>query len=146
MSILNHKRFFSCIAVLLFLTALLFACGTVGVQLNENATSVLQNSATSTVGYLIVKNNPQFRDPMVEWYQAFKGVNDLATVQTMFQEGIAKLSQSVSNDPFLTLQIQNAISLLEISVEGPATELDIGKYQDTVDAFMMGVMAVPYNM
>jgi len=98
------------------------------------------------VGYLIVKNNPQFRDPMVEWYQVFKGANTLIAVQSMFQEGIAKLSQSVSHDPFLTLQIQNAISLLEISVEGPATELDIGRYQGIVDAFMMGVMAVPYKI
>ena len=124
----------------------LMACAGVGVKLTDNATTVLQNSATSTVGYLIVKNNPQFRDPMITWYQTFKGVNDLSSVQAMFKEGIAKLSQSVSHDPFLILQIQNAISLLEISVEGPATELDIGKYQETVDAFMMGVMAVPYSM
>ena len=124
----------------------MLSCAGVGVQLSDNATTILQNSATSTVGYLIVKNNPQFRDPMTEWYMAFKGVQDLATVQSMFQEGIAKLSQSVSHDPFLTLQIQNAISLLEINVEGPTTELDIGKYQKVVDAFMMGVMAVPYNL
>jgi len=124
----------------------MLSCAGVGVQLSDNATTVLQNSATSTVGYLIVKNNPQFRDPMVEWYQVFKGANSLIAVQSMFQEGIAKLSQSVSHDPFLTLQIQNAITLLEISVEGPATELDMGRYQAVVDAFMMGVMAVPYNI
>ena len=124
----------------------MLSCAGVGVQLSDNATTILQNSATSTVGYLIVKKNPQFRDPMTEWYMAFKGVQDLATVQSMFQEGIAKLSQSVSHDPFLTLQIQNAISLLEINVEGPATELDIGKYQKVVESFMLGVLAVPYNL
>lgn len=117
-------------------------CAGMSVGVSDNATTVLQNSATSTVGYLIVKNNPRFKDPMIQWYQTFKGVQDLATVQTMFKEGIAKLSQSVSHDPFLILQIQNAISLLEINVEGPATELDIGKYQGIVDAFMMGVVAV----
>jgi len=134
---------------LAFIAVLILAfagCAGVGVQISDNATTVLQNSATSTVGYLIVKNNPQFRDPMVEWYQVFKGANTLISVQSMFQEGIAKLSQSVSHDPFLTLQIQNAITLLEINVEGPQTELDIGKYQAVVDAFMMGVMAVPYNL
>ena len=134
----------------IFLIAILcismLSCAGVGVQLSDNATTILQNSATSTVGYLIVKNNPQFRDPMTEWYMAFKGVQDLATVQSMFQEGIAKLSQSVSHDPFLTLQIQNAISLLEINVEGPATELDIGKYQKVVESFMLGVLAVPYTI
>jgi len=132
--------------LVILLAISLIACAGIGVQLSDNATTVLQNSATSTVGYLIVKNNPQFRDPMVEWYQVFKGANTLIAVQSMFQEGIAKLSQSVSHDPFLTLQIQNAISLLEISVEGPATELDIGRYQGIVDAFMMGVMAVPYKI
>ena len=121
-------------------------CAGIGVQISDNATTVLQNSAISTTGYLIVKNNPQFRDPMVEWYQVFKGADSLVSVQSMFQEGIAKLSQSVSHDPFLTLQIQNAITLLEINVEGPQTELDIDKYQGVVDAFMMGVMAVPYNL
>ena len=124
----------------------LIACAGVGVKLSDNATMVLQNSATSTVGYLIVKNNPRFRDPMIKWYQTFKGVNDLANVQAMFQEGIAKLSQSVADDPFLTMQIQNAMNLLEINFEGPQIELDIGKYQKVVDAFMMGVMAVPYNL
>ena len=122
------------------------ACAGVGVKVSDDAVSVLQNSATATVGYLIVKNNPKYRDPMVQWYQTFKGVQDLPTVQAMFKEGIAKLSQSVSHDPFLTMQIQNAISLLEINVEGPQTELDLGKYQKIVDAFMMGVMAVPYNL
>jgi len=132
--------------LVILLAISLIACAGIGVQLSDNATTVLQNSATSTVGYLIVKNNPQFRDPMVEWYQVFKGADSLIAVQSMFQEGIAKLSQSVSHDPFLTLQIQNAITLLEINVEGPQTELDIGKYQAVVDAFMMGVMAVPYNI
>jgi hypothetical protein len=124
----------------------LVACSGIGVKVSDDAVSILQNSATSTVGYLIVKNNPKFRDPMVKWYMTFKEANDLSNVQTMFKEGFAKLSQSVSHDPFLTMQIQNAMSLLEINVEGPQTELDIGKYQGVVDAFMMGVMAVPYNL
>jgi hypothetical protein len=132
--------------VAISLTLLLIACAGIGVKISDNATTVLQNSAISTVGYLIVKNNPKYRDPMVQWYQAFKGVQDLPTVQTMFKEGIAKLSQSVSSDPFLTMQIQSAINLLEINVEGPQTELELGKYQGIVDAFMIGVMAVPYNL
>ena len=136
------KRLALCVVLILALTA----CGTVGVKLSDQAGTVLQDSATMTVGYLIVKNNPKFRDPMVQWYQAFKGVNDLANVQAMFKEGLAKLSQSVSHDPFLTMQIQNAMNLLEINFEGPQTELDIGKYKNIVDSFMLGVVAVPYNL
>ena len=143
MNIINRKRFFSCVAVLLFLVV---ACAGVGVQLNDNATTILQNSATSTVGYLIVKNNPQFRDPIIQWYMLFREADDLMTVQTMFRDGIEKLAKSVSDDPYLSMQIANAMTLLEINFDGPQIELDIGRYQGIVDAFMMGVMAVPYTI
>ena len=124
----------------------LIGCAGIGVQLSDNATTVLQDSATATVGYLIVKNNPQFRDPITQWYMLFKEADDLMTVQTMFKDGINKLAKSVSNDPFLSMQIANAMTLLEINFDGPQIELDIGRYQGIVDAFMMGVMAVPYTI
>jgi len=124
----------------------LIGCAGIGVQLSDNATTVLQDSATATVGYLIVKNNPQFRDPITQWYMLFKEADDLMTVQTMFKDGINKLAKSVSNDPFLSMQIANAMTLLEINFDGPQIELDIGRYQGIVDAFMMGVMAVPYKI
>ena len=134
----------------IFLIAILcismLSCAGVGVQLSDNATTVLQNSATSTVGYLIVKNNPQFRDPITQWYLLFREADDLMTVQTMFQDGVKKLAKSVSDDPFLSMQIASAMTLLEINFDGPQIELDIGRYQAVVDAFMMGVMAVPYNI
>ena len=132
--------------LVILLAISLIACAGIGVQLSDNATTVLQNSATSTVGYLIVKNNPQFRDPITQWYMLFKEADDLMTVQTMFRDGINKLAKSVSNDPFLSMQIANAMTLLEINFDGPQIELDIGRYQGVVDAFMMGVMAVPYNI
>jgi len=124
----------------------MLSCAGVGVQLSDNATTILQNSATSTVGYLIVKNNPQFRDPITQWYLLFREADDLMTVQTMFKDGVEKLAKSVSDDPFLSMQIASAMTLLEINFDGPQIELDIGRYQGVVDAFMMGVMAVPYNV
>ena len=130
--------------LVILLAISLIACAGIGVQLSDNATTVLQNSATSTVGYLIVKNNPQFRDPITQWYMLFREADDLMTVQTMFRDGIEKLAKSVSDDPYLSMQIANAMTLLEINFDGPQIELDIGKYQGIVDAFMMGVMAVPY--
>jgi len=131
--------------VIILCALALISCAGIGVKLADNSATVLQNSATSTVGYLIVKNNPQFREPMITWYKAFQQAQELTDVQQMFQSGMMKLTSAVSNDPFLTLQIQNAINLLEINVEGPQVPEDIGKYQGYVDAFMMGVMAVPYN-
>ena len=124
----------------------MLSCAGVGVQLSDNATTILQNSATSTVGYFIVKNNPQFRDPITQWYLLFREADDLMTVQTMFKDGVEKLAKSVSDDPFLSMQIASAMTLLEINFDGPQIELDIGRYQGVVDAFMMGVMAVPYNI
>jgi len=136
-----RKRLLIAIMCLAFI-----GCAGIGVQLSDNATTVLQDSATATVGYLIVKNNPQFRDPITQWYTLFREADDLMTVQTMFRDGINKLAKSVSNDPFLSMQIANAMTLLEINFDGPQIELDIGRYQGVVDAFMMGVMAVPYNI
>lgn len=130
----------------LILTLLLIGCAGTGIKLADNSATVLRNSATSTVGYLIVKNNPQFRAPMVEWYKAFQQTQGLTSVQQMFQAGIIQLSNAVSDDPFLILQINNAIKLLEINIDGPQTELDIEKYRIYVDSFMMGVSAAPYNM
>ena len=124
----------------------LLGCGTVGLQFSDDSSTILQASAISTVGYLVVKNNPEFRPKMMEWYKTFQGASTLITVQTMFKEGLDKLASSVSKDPYLTMQIQNAMTLLEINVEGPQVEVDIEKYQEYVRSFMMGVTAVPYNL
>ena len=62
--------------LVILLAISLIACAGIGVQLSDNATTVLQNSATSTVGYLIVKNNPQFRDPITQWYMLFREADD----------------------------------------------------------------------
>ena len=121
----------------------LLGCAGVGLQFSHDSATILQSSAISTVGYLIVKNNPTYRAPMMEWYKTFQGASTLITVQTMFKEGLDKLASSVSKDPYLTMQIQNAMTLLEINVDGPQVEVDIEKYQGYVNAFMMGVLASP---
>jgi len=124
----------------------LVACAGVGIKLADNAGSVLQTAGISSVGYLIIKNNPQFRDPIVDWYKMFNQVDELGSIKLMFQNGVAKLTQAVSHDPFLTMQIQSAMSMLEISVDGPETEFDISKYRRVVDAFLLGVLSVPINL
>ena len=119
----------------------LFSCAAIGLQISDNATTVLQRSATSTVGYLIAKNNPGHVDGILLWHRAFQSMGDLGSVQIAFRDGMGRLASMVSGDPYLQLQIQNAMSLLEISAEGPQADADIGKYKDVVDAFMAGVMA-----
>ena len=124
----------------------LVSCAGMGIHISDNATSVLQDSAISTVGYLIVKNNPKFKQPIQDWYVTFQGASTLPTIQSMFKEGLNKLASSVSDDPYLTMQIQNAMQLLEINADGPQVEADIEKYQGYVRAFMMGVLAAPYKL
>lgn len=132
------NRFISILTVFV-----LVSCAGIGVQISEDATTVLQKSAISTVGYLIAKNNPSHVDDMLAWYNIFQGQTNLADVQAVYKDGINKLSAMISNDPYLQLQVRNAMSLLEISVDGPQTDLGIGKYKEVVDSFMAGVVAAP---
>lgn len=132
------------------LTVLIFAvfligCAGIGLKISDQADQVIKDGVISTVSYLIIKNNPKFRDPLIKWYEEFLALKDFDNLKSKFKDGIEKLSQSVSHDPYLTMQIQRAMGLIEISPEGPATELDLGKYQHVVDVFMEGVIAVPYR-
>lgn len=117
------------------------SCSGIDVKMSDEVITVLQVSATSTVGYLIAKNNPTYVDEMLLWYNSFNTETELIDVQAMFKEGIAKLSILISDDPYLQLQVQNAMTLLEISVNGPQVEEDLGKYKVVVDSFMSGVLA-----
>jgi len=115
----------------------------VGVTISDDATEILTDGVISAVGYLIVKNNPQLREPLRNWYLDFIELKELDVIQKAYQEGISGLIKSVSHDPFLVMQIQNAMKVVQIDATGPMVELDIGKYQRVVDAFMLGVMTNP---
>ena len=117
--------------------------GDMGVTISDDATEILTDGVVSTVGYLIVKNNPQLREPLRAWYLDFIELKELNAIQLAYQNGISALIKSVSHDPFLVMQIQNAMKVVQIDFTGPTIELDIGKYQRVVDAFMLGVMTNP---
>lgn len=122
------------------------ACAGVGINLSDNTITILQQSATSTVGYLIAKNNPSHIDEITTWYQVFCGISELSDAQEIFQDGISQLGELVSDDPYLQLQIKNVLSLLEINIEGPQTIIELGKYRAVVDSFMAGVFAVSIQL
>ena len=130
------------IIVILMAAFLLFGCA--GMELGidkEAASTVLQQSATSTVGYLIAKNNRTYIPQILDWYYQFKTYKEIGDIQDAFQEGRVKLSRLISDDPFLQLQIQNAMTLLKISGDGPQLPSEIDRYIEAVDWFMLGVMA-----
>ena len=139
------KRILIAILAIVFL----FGCvGCAGIDVkwdNEATISVIQKSATSTVGYLVAKNNKEYIPDLLEWYSTFNNLEEFVDIQTEYTNGIEKLSELISDDPYLQLQIKNVMSVLEINVEGPAIPEDLGKYKAVVDSFMLGVMAVQIN-
>lgn len=134
------KKILSLILCGVFLIGL-FGCAGFSIKPTNEVISVLQASAISTVGYLISKNNPRYTDSILNWYSFFKSENGLVEIQAAFQDGMNKLSELISDDPYLQLQVRNAMNLLEIRYDGPQTDLEIGKYQAIVDSFMSGILA-----
>ena len=128
--------------ILVYISIFMFiiSCAGLGVKLSDNSNEVLQKSATSTVGYLIAKNNPKYIDDMVTWYNVFNNADTLGSVQESFQEGMGKLSQLISDDPYLQLQVKNLSGLIQIDYNGPQLPEEVEKYKDVVDSFMDGVM------
>ena len=124
----------------------LLGCAGVGLQLSDNAEEILTDGVVQTVGFLIVDNNPKFRQPLVDWYLDFKKLKEFGAIQLAWQKGIEELSMAIANKPYLIMQMQNAMRVVKIEATGPQTVLELGKYQRITDNFFVGVMAVPYNL
>ena len=119
----------------------LFVFSVMGCK-QEDGNKELQTTIASSVGYLIAKNKPELSNDMIKWYDSFIMVSD-SDFQPGYQDGIAKLIAMVTDDPFLSFQIQNAMGLLGISALGPKVPDEVEQYRYIVDAFMIGVAAVP---
>jgi len=119
----------------------IFKKGKLEIAEPDKILDFFQMSVLSTAGYLIAKNNQDHIEDILKWYDIFKGTEGLFNIQEIFEDGTSRLATMISDDPFLQLQVRNAMTLVKISVEGPTVELDIGKYKEVVDSFMSGVMA-----
>ena len=130
--------------VLIGVAIMFMFTGCVGmtVKTDTNSVTMLQRSAVSTVGYLVAKNNPKYIPDLLKWYDGYQKLDEFVDLQTEYKEGVMKLSAMVSGDPFLQMQIRNAVSMLQITFEGPTVQEELGKYSEIVDYFMVGVMAV----
>ena len=131
-----RKRIILISVILLFVVS----CAGLGIKLSDNAVTVLQAEATSTLSYLIAKNNKKHIPKIKEWYSVYENVQTLEDAQKVFKDGMDKLADLIAGDPFLSLQIKNAMNLLEISADGPQLETDLKKYKSVVDSFMLGVI------
>ena len=133
---MKFKHYLVCVFVAMFLVA----CA--GISLNtEQSTTVLEKTAASTCGYLIAKNNKKYIPAMLTYYSQMQEATTLDGYQTAFKLGMAKLSQMISTDPFLQLQVQNLLSMVQINVDGPQLEIDLSRYKAITDSFMAGVQA-----
>lgn len=111
------------------------------LEVKKSPISVLQMSALSTVGYLIGKKHGGYINDILEWYSVFKTASDNDTIYTLYNEGMERLAGLITDDPFLSLQVKNALSLFELDFTIPSPDVDLGKYQVAVDAFITGVYA-----
>ena len=117
------------------------SCSGLGVNWSSDVLTVVQKSTTSTVGYLIAKNNPEYIDDMIKWYTIFNTKDNFVDIQEHFQDGIGKLSALISDDQYLQLQVKNLAELIEITYDGPQIPEEVSKYKMVVDSFMDGVIA-----
>jgi len=128
--------------IAIFIALLFVGCVGLSVKPDNNGITLLQKSAVSTVGYLVAKNNTKHIPDLLRWYDVFNGTKEFVDVQQAFKDGTGKLTALISDDPYLQLQINNAMAMLNISVDGPVIPEELDKYRDTVDLFMSGVKAV----
>jgi len=110
------------------------------IKVNEEALSIIEITALTTLGYLTGKNKPSYVDEIESWYGIFQGKIELPDVQESYQHATDRLIEELADDdPFLKLQIENTMNLLEIDMEGPKLPEEIQRYRKVVDAFMSGV-------
>jgi len=129
------KRLFATVVIVLFVLSVI-GCKT------EADNKDIQKTIASTVGYLIAKNKPELAGDMIKWYDEFINISD-NDFKVGYQDGISKLIAMVTDDPFLSFQLQNAMNLIGISISGPMIPGEIEQYRYIVDAFMIGVSAAP---
>ena len=134
--------------IFVILIAVFFVFGCAGgdfnwplkIDVDKDVTTGLQKVALSTTGYMIAKNNQKYIPEFVKWYNAFNLLIEQEDIQVAFQDGVAQLSTLISDDPYLQLQVKNAMSMLSISVDGPSLSEEVELYKQAVDSFMEGVI------
>lgn len=135
---MNLKRKIIILVMVLFFVV---SCGTLGIKFSDNSVTVLETATTSSIGYLIAKNNKDYIPKFVEWYADFnEKATTLAGMQSAFKDGLAQLTDLITKEPYLKLQIRTAMDLIEVTADGPQVESDMEKYKKVVDGFMLGVL------
>lgn len=135
---MNLKRKIIILVMVLFFVV---SCGTLGIKFSDNSVTVLETATTSSIGYLIAKNNKDYIPKFVEWYADFnEKATTLAGMQSAFKDGLAQLTDLITKEPYLKLQIRTAMDLIEVTADGPQIESDMEKYKKVVDGFMLGVL------
>ncbi len=109
------------------------------IKIDEEALSIIEMTALTTLGYLVGKNNRDYIDDMESWYALFQGTGELIDVQETYKHGLHRLIEDLTDDKFLQLQIENTMSLLKIDIEGPQIPEELKRYRKIVDSFMSGV-------
>lgn len=102
------KKLFVSVLALLFLTA----CGGGGVSLRSDTAEIAAGATAATAGYLIGTNNPDKITDWVKWADKLLDFEQGASVVS-FESLLAKGFDLVVDEPFLELQFNKLIRLLE---------------------------------
>ena len=70
---------------------------------------------------------------MIDWYSDFLALKDVVAIQDKYQAGISELSKLMTDNSFLKMQIQAAMDMLEITVDGPTCLDELDRYREVVD-------------
>jgi hypothetical protein len=127
--------------IAIILAVAFVGCASISLKPQAEILTELQKTAVSTVGYLVIKNNPDYVPKFKSWYENWKTTTEFELQQAGYQAGIQKLSELISKDPFLQLQMKNALAMMDITFEGPQVPGDIEQYNQVIDCFMLGVSA-----
>ena len=82
------------------------------VQMNEDTTSVVLDTTPVTIGYLIGKENPEQIDQWIDWGEKLLAIEPGFGIQS-YEELLALGIELTINDPFLELQMNKLMALLE---------------------------------
>ena len=112
------------------------------IHKNDEALELVEIMTLSTLGHLVAKKNPDWIDDMESWDGLFQNAGGFTKLQELYKHAMHTLIEKVTDDPFLQVQIENAMTLLGLEMMMPDLPEIAPRYRKIVDAFMTGVKSM----
>ena len=131
----NVKKLFLITLSLLFLTG----CASTGVQLKKDvSTEIAIDISASTIGYLVGQNNIEKIPEWNRWLDTVLEIGEGDSVVS-FEKLLAKGFDLVIDEPFLKMQLEKLIRLIEFpELQPPELPFLKGEYVELVKIILGG--------